>query len=212
MKALFYTFLGLSLLFLSCNDNLSDISPEVTDSMLELDVLPAEELSELEGNALIFMREEEKLARDVYDQLYAKWGVKIFDKISSSEQSHMDAVLRLLDKYELEDPVASDIPGSFVNEDLSNLYSTLTQLGENSLTEALQVGAAIEEIDILDLQRELEQTVDNRDIQLVFENLMKGSKNHLRSFVKNLDNLGVAYVPQFLSEEDYQAIMQGSNN
>ena len=57
--------------------------------------LPAEPLNQAELASLAFMREEEKLARDVYTNLYAKWGVSIFNNISKSEQTHMDAVLLL---------------------------------------------------------------------------------------------------------------------
>ncbi|MDP2030099.1 MAG: DUF2202 domain-containing protein [Thiobacillus sp.] len=48
---------------------------------------------------LLFMREEEKLARDVYLTLYETWGLAVFSNIASSEQSHMDALLKLLRTY-----------------------------------------------------------------------------------------------------------------
>ena len=40
--------------------------------------LPEQTISEEERSGLIFMREEEKLARDVYSVLYDKWGMQIF--------------------------------------------------------------------------------------------------------------------------------------
>ena len=45
-------------------------------------------LSAKEASDLIFLREEEKLARDVYLALYDAWGTPIFLNISSSEQKH----------------------------------------------------------------------------------------------------------------------------
>ncbi len=61
-------------------------------------------LTAAEEEGLLFMREEEKLARDVYLVLFDKWGLRVFENIAESEQRHMDAVLYLLGKYGLDDP------------------------------------------------------------------------------------------------------------
>jgi hypothetical protein len=152
------------------------------------------------------MREEEKLAHDIYLTLYSAWGLPIFQNISQSEQSHTEAVKVLLDRYGIADP-ATDEMGVFTNPDLQALYGELIARGSQSLAEALKVGAAIEEIDILDLQTRLAQA-DNADIQQVFNNLMNGSYNHLRAFVLSLDTqTGETYQPQYLSAEAYQAIL-----
>lgn len=169
--------------------------------------LPKETLSEAETASLLFMREEEKLARDVYLTLYDRWSRQVFDHISESEETHTEAVLLLIDKYDLTDPAAGHAVGAFTNQDLQALYDTFVARGEASLVEALKVGAAIEEIDILDLQQALDQVVDNQDITFVYENLMKGSRNHLRAFVRNLTQLGVDYTPQYLSQDQYEAII-----
>ena len=63
-----------------------------------------EALNAEEEAGLLFMREEEKLARDVYLELFDEWGLRVFENIAESEQKHMDAVLYLLGKYGLEDP------------------------------------------------------------------------------------------------------------
>ena len=55
----------------------------------------AASLSDEEVYWLMYMREEEKLARDVYATLYEKWGTRIFNNIRVSEQRHMDAVKAL---------------------------------------------------------------------------------------------------------------------
>jgi hypothetical protein len=62
------------------------------------------ELSAEEAASLLFMREEEKLARDVYNTLSATWGIQSFSIIASSEQRHMDEIKVLLDRYALTDP------------------------------------------------------------------------------------------------------------
>jgi hypothetical protein len=164
------------------------------------------DLSADESAALSYMREEEKLAHDVYVQLYEKWGLRVFQNISQSEQAHTDAIKALIDRYGLQDPVSSSV-GVFTNPDLQALYNDLVARGSQSLAEALKVGAAIEEIDILDLEKSLAQT-DNADIQQVFNNLMNGSYNHLRAFVSNLGaQTGETYQPQYLSAETYQSII-----
>jgi hypothetical protein len=119
----------------------------------------------------------------------------------------MDAIKTLLDRYELDDPVGADILGVFKNETLQDLYNALIDQGSISQIEALKVGALIEEIDILDIQHELDEHVDSQDVAFVYSNLIKGSRNHLRAFVRNLSRQGVDYTPQKLSEEQYLAII-----
>ncbi|MCK4901592.1 MAG: DUF2202 domain-containing protein [Anaerolineales bacterium] len=165
------------------------------------------ELSEAEAAGLIFMREEEKLARDVYITLYDQWGLPLFQNISKSEQTHTDAVKALLDNYGLDDPMLGNEVGVFSNPELQALYDQLVIQGNQSLIEALKVGVAIEEIDILDLEERLAQT-DKADIQRVYENLLNGSYNHLRAFVSTLERqTGETYVPQYMSQDAYDAIL-----
>ena len=165
------------------------------------------ELSEEEPAGLIFMREEEKLARDVYIKLYEEWGLPVFQNISRSEQAHTEAVKALLDSYGLEDPVSIDEVGVFTDPVLQELYDQMVLQGSQSLGDALKVGATIEEIDILDLETRLEQT-DKPDIRRVYENLSNGSKNHLRAFVSTLKRQsGEDYSPQYLSQEAFDTII-----
>lgn len=166
-------------------------------------------LSAMEIEGLVFMREEEKLARDVYLTLYAKWGLPTFQNIAQSEQSHMDAVKTLLDRYSIADP-ASAQAGVFTNATLQQLYDQLVAQGSQSLADALRVGAAIEEIDIIDLQKRIAQT-DKADIKQVYDNLMRGSRNHLRSFVAQLKSqTGETYVPQHLTQAEYNTIINSN--
>lgn len=170
--------------------------------------IPASDLNDEEIAALLFMREEEKLARDVYNALYAVWGQPTFQNIAASEQMHMDEVKLLLDRYGLTDPALA--PGQFTDANLQALYDQLTAQGSVSLADALRAGAAIEEIDILDLQNRLTQT-DNADIQWVFNNLMNASYNHLKAFTGALtQQTGEVYQPQYLSADAYQGIIAGA--
>lgn len=186
-------------------DNISSIEAETSSSINVTNVNGV--LSDEEIDGLIFMREEEKLARDVYLTLYDYWGLPLFQNISQAEQTHTDSVKTLLDNYGIEDPVVNDQIGVFTNPDLQSLYNQLIEQGSVSVSEALKVGAAIEEIDILDLEERLNQT-DNADIQQVYNNLLSGSSNHLRAFVSNLERqTGETYVPQFMSQDAYNAII-----
>ena len=148
-------------------------------SGVQLTAIPASDLSAEEAAALLFMREEEKLARDVYNQMYALWGQPVFQNIAASEQTHTDEIKLLLDRYGLADPALD--PGQFADANLQALYNQLIAQGSISVTEALNVGALVEQTDIADLQNRLAQT-DNADIQLVYNNLMNASYNHLAAF------------------------------
>ena len=172
--------------------------------------LPAAgEMSADEAAALLFMIEEEKLARDVYNALYAVWGVSTFQSIAASEQGHMDSLAVLVERYGLTSPVQAEA-GVFTDPELQALYTQLVERGSTSLSEAIKVGGAVEEIDILDLQSRLALT-DNADIQQVFNNLLRGSENHLRAFAKALLNqTGETYVPQYLTPEAYAVILAGT--
>jgi hypothetical protein len=169
------------------------------------------ELTDIEEAALLYMREEEKLARDTYLAMYEIWGLPIFQNIADSEQTHTDAVKTLIDRYGLQDQFASE-QGVFYNQTLQDLYDQLVEQGSKSLADALKVGAAIEEIDIIDLQESLEE-VEKDDIQQVFENLLRGSYNHLRAFVNTLENqTGEVYTPQYMTNEAYQEALSARGN
>lgn len=200
----FFFILSITLFGISCNKDTSNNNSIGLNN--QINNLPKEPLSADELATLPFMREEEKLARDVYSYLYSKWQVNIFNNISSSEQTHTDAVLNLLSKYNLPDPVNNNPPGIFTNSLLQNLYNQLIQQGSLNLNEGLKVGATIEDLDIFDLKTALTK-IDNQDIRLVYENLMKGSRNHLRSFYSNILSNGGTYLPQYISQSEFDAII-----
>jgi hypothetical protein len=139
--------------------------------------------------------------------MYEKWNVRAFSNIAKSEQKHMDAIKILLDRYSLVDPVESDERGEFVNENLQELYNNLISKGSESLLAGLMVGAKIEEIDILDLENQVNVVVDNEDLKFVYNNLLRGSRNHLRAFVRNITNQGETYEPQYMNGDAYNEII-----
>ena len=196
----------LSATLIACGGTASALSPATEAAALQSSPTSAQELSDAEAEGILYMREEEKLARDVYLKLYEEWGLSTFNNIANSEQTHMDALKTLIDRYDLDDPAEGKDIGEFTNQALQELYNQLVEEGRQSLEDALKVGAAVEEIDILDLQQHIAQT-DRGDIQLVYENLMKGSRNHLRAFVSVIERQGWTYQPQYLSQEAFDEII-----
>ena len=181
---------------ISCNKTDDVPDPVVT--------LTADEISNLE-----FMREEEKLARDVYLHFNDIYDLKIFKNISNSEQTHMDKVLELLEKYDIADPASTEM-GVFNNANIQTLYNTLSEQGEQSLIDALTVGATIEDVDIRDLNLSIDAT-DKTDLIGVYEMLKCGSSNHMRGFTSQLTANGGDYTPQYISQELYDEILAGEH-
>lgn len=170
------------------------------------DPVLAQALSPDEIAGLLYMREEEKLAHDVYLALFNKWGTQVFASIADSETEHTEAIRQLILSHGLEDPAATTLPGVFVNADLQALYDKLVAMGQPSLSDALAVGCLVEETDIRDIQKKLALVFDEPDIVQVYERLLCGSGNHLRAFNDKLRQEGVTYVPQVLSQAEWDTI------
>ena len=175
-------------------------------------------LSEQEIEDLTFMREEEKMARDVYADLYQYYKERgtemiVLANITRSEQRHMDAILNRLDKYQLEDPAADLEHGEFDNPVLADVYRNLvsdseanqailnepSSGGKVSPEAALYVGAWIEERDMIDIMHAIANT-SRADIVGTYTSLLCGSREHLRAFVKLLG--ADDYQPQLLYSSD----------
>ncbi len=139
-------------------------------------------LSDAQKASLLFMYQEEKVARDVYITLGNLYpAASTFSNIKLSEQSHIDAVEKLCNKYDVDiSQVNENSVGTFVLPELQNLYDILVQQGSVSLLEGLKVGVAIEEKDITDILA-AEQGMPS-DVVNVFENLRAASYNHLSAF------------------------------
>jgi hypothetical protein len=170
---------------------------------------PKEALSTQEVKDLYHIREEEKLARDVYITLYNKWGLRVFRNISRSEEYHMQMVKSLLDKYSLKDPIngiANEV-GVFNNPKIQSLYNELVRKGSKSVVDALKVGALIEDLDIKDLTDAIERS-DNKDIVAVYKRLRMGSTNHMRAFVRFLRRYGSDYTPKYISNSMFKRILK----
>lgn len=164
-----------------------------------------------EISTMLFVREEEKLARDVYLSLYERWQLSVFQTIAlQSEQKHMDKMQSLLKAANLTDPVVDNTVGAFTNPEILQLYTDLLARGSSSADAALQVGAYIEEYDIVDIKAAIDEATAGSNQLAVLDtymNLLCGSRNHLRSFVKQIAANGISYQPQLLSSTELNAII-----
>ena len=171
-------------------------------------------LTTTEIDTLLFVREEEKLARDVYLTLDDRYGQKVFENIATkAEQQHMDVMGTLVARYNLVDPVTDNTVGVFTDPALLGLYQDLVMRGSTSLLAALNVGGFIEEYDINDLQEAIDEAKagsNPADIILAYENLMCGSRNHLRAFVGQVQKNNATYTAQLLPQASVDAIVATS--
>ena len=104
---------------------------------------------------LQYLVEEEKLARDVYTFLAENVTSQKFANIAKSEQTHMDNVAVILKTYNFFNPTLTRAAGVFRDKELQALYTELTTQGSAGVLEAFEVGVAIEELDIKDLEKYL---------------------------------------------------------
>jgi len=170
---------------------------------------PKQDLSLSEERDLLYMREEEKLAHDYYSQMYDKWGLRPFYNITGSEERHMAAILSMIKKYNLNDPIKDEKIGIFTNKILGNVYKELLQQGNKSELDALKAGAEIEELDIKDLTEAIKNT-DNEDLKFVYNNLNNASGNHLRAFMRNIERRGGSYTPKHLDKNTFDEILKNT--
>lgn len=192
-----------SVLAVSADGTSSLIESNLKSAMIETSALTDSELA-----SLLKMKEEEKLARDVYTVLAKKWGSQIFANISKAEDNHLNAIVLLLTNYGSTETAIGEA-GVFTDAAVQTLYNDLVAKASASLEEAYKTGALIEEMDIKDLNEAL-VTTTNENIILVFENLIRGSRNHLRAFNRQLTTLGIVYTPVYITQTDYDLIVNSA--
>lgn len=142
--------------------------------------LSALALTPVETTSVLYMKQEEKMARDVYQAMAVRWNHVTFRNIAGSEQRHMEAMDRLIARYALTDTTPAE-PGRFSIPELQTLHDDLVAQGSLSLADALRVGVLIEETDIADL-KEAMGVVSEPMLQQAFGNLLRGSGHHLSAF------------------------------
>jgi hypothetical protein len=167
-------------------------------------------LSTQAAQELRYMREEEKLARDVYRQAYERWSLPVFARVAQAEQRHMDTMGRMLAYYGLSDPIADpNARGGFTDARLAKLYAELTARAAKSERDALQAAGLIEEVDIMDLEKAA-KTAPDAMLRRAYANLERGSRNHLRGFTREWTRLtGQSYTAQAMPQTAVDTIIAG---
>jgi hypothetical protein len=164
-------------------------------------------LDEAEVADLKFMREEEKMARDLYQKIYEEHGIRIFANIAKSEQHHMDLVKAKMDIEGILDPVGNNGVGIFTNTTIQDLYTDLLADGLTNLSAALRMGHLVEERDISDLDIAIDES-EKKGLDSLYGTLQRASKNHLRAFARALSSMGEEpYVPTYMDSYEYADIL-----
>src|SRR5512143_46300 len=177
-------------------------SIDVSALSAQLSTYPIAPLSAAEQASLASMREEEQLAHDVYAVSATLYNPPIFANIAASEATHSAAVKTLLDRYSLPDPLQGLPNGTFKTAAFQTLYDTYVATSRTGLIAALQVAVEIQELDIHDITVQ-KASIDNADILMVYDHLLRGSRNHIRAFMKVLVQQGGTYVPKYLSQAEF---------
>jgi hypothetical protein len=214
------SFLGVALSFSACESNnalnTEIVAPEVeqavineiesTDVSMQASTFISNptSITDAEKTGLYLMREEEKMARDVYSFFYTKFNYRVFGNITKSENAHTSAVLRLITYFGLTDPAVATV-AVFKDPTLQALYNKFTTEA-TTVDQALKTGAFIEEYDIADLKKLIAET-QNNDIKLVYGNLLRGSEFHLKAFTGVLKLRGIVYFPTIITVEEYNIII-----
>ena len=159
--------------------------------------------------ALTELREEEKLAHDVYVALAEKWSIPVFANIAEAEARHIDVIERLIGRDSANALAEKEPVGKFSNSQLQQLYNTLVATGSASLADAYRVGAQIEEMDLVDLRKVLANAAPT-DIRVSLQNLERASRNHLRAFAARLDAIGERYTASHLDQTEFDSIATSS--
>ena len=167
-------------------------------------------LADSEADGLAFMRQEEKLAHDLYLALDDLYGLPVFSNIARSKSMHMRAMLTLLETCGPPDPAAGKLPGEFSDPTLQASYDNLLARARESPVEALRAAALVEETDSLDLQERLAQT-DTQDLTRAYHNLLQASGKHLRAFAQQIERqTGKKYEPELLDGSAYASLVDGA--
>jgi hypothetical protein len=148
---------------------------------------PSGSVSEQLAADLVFSREEERLAGDLYELFADEYpDQRVFDHIQVSEDRHFEHVGALLTAYGLDDPSAGLPAGTYADPELQALYDEWKAEGLQSAQDALEVGIELETQDIADLEAMIART-DDGAADAMFQRLLDGSERHLDAFTAAAD-------------------------
>ena len=190
----------------------TDAPIAVKDALLT----PLNDLTQDAKDTLSFMGNEERLAHDLYLELYnyhVENGngevIQLTNIATGSETTHIQTVQSLIKKYDLntsdftnidlpelgykDTPVDAMVMGTYDIQEIQDLHDTLLAYGQASTQAALEVGCMVEVTDIDDLLVDIESAKASgaSDVTTAFEFLRDGSYSHYWSFDQGLKNMGI---------------------
>ena len=170
--------------------------------------MPKEDLNDAEKEWMNKMALEEKMAYDFYYMMFNKWNMPAFERIMNAELNHKTLMVKMLEKYGMDNPVNDQLIGQYDDKTLQDLYNDLFSRGNTSLKDAFIAAAELEELDYLDLQKALE-AADNADLRVAFTNLQRGTTHHLNAMVMQLKRLyDYDYEPKHMDKETFDKLIQ----
>lgn len=132
--------------------------------------------------SLRFMIQEEKLAGDLYVELYEQTGLEVFARIAGAEDRHMASLISQAERAGIDVSDLAALPvGSFLDAGLQATYAELLAVGSVSAEAALNVGRQVESADLADLAASLDE-VAGTPLVGVYEHLQTASGRHLAAF------------------------------
>lgn len=190
--------------------SLLSVDAEGVSSMTRANVVPVlDATSPLTADEIEFlyaMREDEKLARDLYAYFWTRYPTAPqIQRISKAEESHIAAIETVLDYYEISYPAMS-APGVFEDSTRQALYDELALKSETML-EAFQTMAFVEDRDLF-AYKMVQSQITNANLSLLIENMIKASTNHLKAAIRQIFVRDGSYTSIYLSAEEYDAIIK----
>jgi len=150
-----------------------------------LPILDTAPLSDQEGADILFMREEEQMAHDLYSRWAGMYPLPVFSNIRDSETVHIYEVQLLMDRYDVPSERIGNASSGYYNPVIQSWYEAFSSQSDTSQTDALEAGVTIGQEDIADLDAAIGHT-SRPDILQVWNNLRQGSMKHESAFLQAL--------------------------
>jgi len=156
--------------------------------------------------SLAYMWNEERLAQDLYLNLYNvnSDAIQLYNIALKSEAYHIELVENLVKAYDLNITNLVDYTQNYSEAELKampagtygvtaiqDLYNTLYNNGAASVQASLEVGCMVEVTDIDDLDKYIIDAKENQALIDTFNLLKDGSYSHYWAFDRALKNLGI---------------------
>lgn len=93
---------------------------------------------------LASMAQNEKLAHDLYAQLYQAYHLRLFSNLGAAEAGHLQALRTLMARYGVTDPTAGQAAGHFSTPAVQAAYERLLAQARTSQQTALTVARNLE--------------------------------------------------------------------